>query len=192
MTHYNTIVWRCAVLCLATLCIVLLTYMILGVGQYASECDGKLREVDTSSLAFVRTPGFMTPRSENGDQRQRVLTYTRDMLLALRDSGVAPPLNLSLQTTISTTTDSKHARRKETGKVVSGSAYEEEKRHYKDKIEKYFNCTNNKTLWDTMTSAINMNCTRKPIHITNEQAFADEMNYFYRCFDTQDSSSRCT
>ena len=25
----------------------------------------------------------------------------------------------------------------------------------------------------------------------NEQAFADEMNYFYRRFDTQDSSSRC-
>ena len=26
---------------------------------------------------------------------------------------------------------------------------------------------------------------------TNEQAFADEMNDFYRRFDTQDSSSRC-
>ncbi|KAI0241448.1 hypothetical protein LSAT2_026264, partial [Lamellibrachia satsuma] len=40
------------------------------------------------------TSGFMTPRSENGDQRQRVLTYTRDMLLALRDSGAAPPIEL--------------------------------------------------------------------------------------------------
>ena len=39
---------------------------------------------------------------------------------------------------------------------------------------------NNETLWDTMKSAINMNCSRKPIHTTNEQAFADEMNYFYR------------
>ena len=58
--------WRCAaatrgtdgcdiLLCLATLCIVLHIFMILGVGQYANECDGKLREVDTSSLAFVRT-----------------------------------------------------------------------------------------------------------------------------------------
>ena len=27
----------------------------------------------------------------------------------------------------------------------------------------------------TTKSAINMNCTRKPIHITNEQAFADQM-----------------
>ena len=26
---------------------------------------------------------------------------------------------------------------------------------------------------------------------TNEQAFADEMNDFYRRFDTQDSSSMC-
>ena len=42
-------------LCLATLCIVLLTFMILGVGRCADECDGKLREVDTSSFAFVRT-----------------------------------------------------------------------------------------------------------------------------------------
>ena len=67
----------------------------------------------------------------------------------------------------------------------------EEKRHNKDKMEKHFNCMNNKTLWDTMKSAINMNCTRKPIHTTHEQAFADEMNDFYRRFDTQDSSSRC-
>ena len=67
----------------------------------------------------------------------------------------------------------------------------EEKRHYKDKKEKHFNCMNNKTLWDTLKSAINMNCTRKPIHTINEQAFADEMNDFYRRFDTQDSSSRC-
>ena len=66
----------------------------------------------------------------------------------------------------------------------------EEKRHYKDKMEKHFNCMNNKT-WDTMKSAININCTRKPIHTSNEQAFADEMNDFYRRFDTQDSSSRC-
>ena len=58
-------------------------------------------------------------------------------------------------------------------------------------MEKLFNCMNNKTLWDTMKSAINMNCTRKPIHTTNEQAFAYEMNDFYRRFDTQDSSSRC-
>ena len=50
---------------------------------------------------------------------------------------------------------------------------------------------NNKTLWDTLKSAINMNYTKKPIHTTNEQAFADEMNDFYRRFDTQDSSSRC-
>ena len=67
----------------------------------------------------------------------------------------------------------------------------EEKRYYKDKTEKHFNCMNNKTLWDTMKSAINMNCTMKPMHTTNEQAFADEINYFYRHFDTQDSSSRC-
>ena len=43
-------------------------------------------------LCGLFTSGFMTPRSENGDQRQRVLTYTRDMLLALRDSGAAPPI----------------------------------------------------------------------------------------------------
>ena len=113
---------------LDTLCIVLLTFMILGFGQYAIECDGKLREVDTSSGLF--TSSFMTPRSENGDQRQRVLTYTRYMLLALRDSGVAPPIELLELTDnhldISTTTDSKHARGKEAGKVLSGSAYEEE------------------------------------------------------------------
>ena len=42
-----------------------------------------------------------------------------------------------------------------------------------------------------MKSAINMNCTRKPIHTTNEQAFADKINDFYRRFDTQDSSSSC-
>ena len=44
-----------------------------------------------------------------------------------------------------------------------------------------------------MKSAINniMNCTRKPIHTTNEQAFAEEIDDFYRRFDTQDSSSRC-
>ena len=65
----------------------------------------------------------------------------------------------------------------------------EEKRHYKDKMEKHFNWINNKTLWDTMKSAINMNYTRKPIYTTNEQA--DEMTNFYRCFDTQDSSRRC-
>ena len=45
-------------------------------------------------LSGLFTSGFMTSRSENGDQRQRVLTYTRDMLLALRDSGVAPPIEL--------------------------------------------------------------------------------------------------
>ena len=67
----------------------------------------------------------------------------------------------------------------------------EEKRQYKNKMEKHLNCMNNKTLWDTMKSAINMNCSRKPIHTTNEQAFADEINNFYRRFDTQDSSSRC-
>ena len=79
-------------------------------------------------LCGLFTPGFMTPRSKNGDQRQRVLTYTRDMLLALRDSGVAPPIEfLELQTSISTTKDSKYARGKEAGKVVSGSAYEEDK-----------------------------------------------------------------
>ena len=43
-------------------------------------------------LCGLFTSGFMTPRSENGDQRQRVLTYTRYMLLALRDSGAAPPI----------------------------------------------------------------------------------------------------
>ncbi|KAI0209756.1 hypothetical protein LSAT2_005530 [Lamellibrachia satsuma] len=67
--------------------------MILGVGQYANECDGKLREV-ILLLCRLFTSGLMTPRSENGNQRQRVLTYTRDMLLALRDSGVAPPIEL--------------------------------------------------------------------------------------------------
>ena len=67
----------------------------------------------------------------------------------------------------------------------------QEKRHYNDKMEKHLNCMNNKTLWDTIKSAINRNCTRKPIHTTNEQAFADEMNDIYRRFDTQDSSSRC-
>ena len=67
----------------------------------------------------------------------------------------------------------------------------EEKRQYKNKMEKHLNCMNNKTLWDTMNSAINMNCSRKPIHTTNEQTFADEINNFYRRFDTQDSSSRC-
>ena len=36
-----------------------------------------------------------------------------------------------------------------------------------------------------------MNYTRKPIHTTNEQAFADEMNDFYKRFYTHDSSSRC-
>ena len=41
---------------------------------------------------LVFTSGFMTHSSENGNQRQRVLTYTRDMLLALRDSGVASPI----------------------------------------------------------------------------------------------------
>ena len=45
-------------------------------------------------LCGLFASGFMTPRSENGDQRQRVLTYTRDMVLALRDSGVAPPIEL--------------------------------------------------------------------------------------------------
>ena len=58
-------------------------------------------------------------------------------------------------------------------------------------MEKHFDCMNNKTLWDTMKSAINMNCSRKPIHTTNEQSFSDEMNDFYRRFDTQDCSSRC-
>ena len=42
-------------LCSATLSIVSLTFMLLGVGRYADECGGKLREVETSSLAFVRT-----------------------------------------------------------------------------------------------------------------------------------------
>ena len=80
-----------SLLCLATLCIVLLTFMIFGVGRMASYAKWTLLML---LLCGLFTSGLMTPRSKNGDQRQRVLTYTRDMLLAFRDSGVAPPIEL--------------------------------------------------------------------------------------------------
>ena len=41
------------------------------------------------------TSGFMTTRSENGDQSQRVLTYTRDMLLAIPETLDGPTATAS-------------------------------------------------------------------------------------------------
>ncbi|KAI2644006.1 RNA-directed DNA polymerase from mobile element jockey [Labeo rohita] len=50
---------------------------------------------------------------------------------------------------------------------------------------------NSKKLWDSMKTATNMKSTEKSLHVTDELAKANELNYFYKRFDNNDFSAEC-
>ncbi len=58
-------------------------------------------------------------------------------------------------------------------------------------MEKNFQTMNSKRLWDSMKIATNMKLTEKSLHVTDELAKTNELNYFYKRFDNYDFSAEC-
>lgn len=67
----------------------------------------------------------------------------------------------------------------------------EAKQQHKETLEENLQNMNTRKLWASVRTMTNMKSTKKPFHAVDELSTANELNRFYKRFETQDFSAEC-